>query len=238
MGADAFPVARAWTRHGEWMKTQPAHYTKSLLALLVVVGIAQLLAGRRSGVELAGLVKPAVWNGEAWRMLTGTLLHGNFMHIWMNGLGLLATGRLVEVHSQREYVPLVFLLSALAGSAASVLLYPNATSVGASGGLMGFVGFLLVLGYRRREKLPPGFAGAILVSIAATAVLGVVGFALIDNAAHLGGLAGGAVLGRVLERRGLINPGDTRETRTLGRVATAVLLVGAAWCVLVMHRVV
>ncbi|HEX8212510.1 MAG TPA: rhomboid family intramembrane serine protease [Longimicrobium sp.] len=235
MGAEAFPAARAWSRHAAWMKAQPAHYTKSLLALLVVVGIAQMLAGRASGVALAGLVKPAVWNGEVWRLLTGTLLHGNFTHLWMNGAGLLAVGPLVEVHSRRDHVPLVFLLSALAGSVASVLLYPDATSVGASGGLMGFTGFLLVLGYRRRDKLPQGFAGAIVLVIAATAVLGLVGFSLIDNAAHLGGLVGGWVLGRVLERRGMIDPGDSRATRTLGRVSAGVLLAGAAWCVLAMH---
>jgi membrane associated rhomboid family serine protease len=236
LGADAFPAARAWSRHAIWMKAQPAHYTKALLALLVVVGIARMFAGRANGVALAGLVKPAVWNGEVWRLLTGTLMHGNFTHLWMNGAGLLAVGPLIEVHSRRDHIPLVFLVSALAGSVASVLLYPNTTSVGASGGLMGFTGFLLVLGYRRRERLPHGFAGAVVLVIAATAVLGLVGFALIDNAAHLGGLVGGWVLGLVLERRGMIDPGDSRATRTLGHLSAAVLLAGAAWCVLAMHR--
>ena len=236
-GADAFPTARAWARHAEWMKAQPAEYTMSLLVLVVSVGLAQMFAAPRGGIELAGLVKPAVWNGEVWRLLTAPLMHINFTHIWMNGAGILATGRLIEVHSRRGYVLLVFLLSALAGSVASVLLYPQTTSVGASGGVMGFVGFLLVLGYRRREKLPPGFAGAILLSIAATAALGVVGFALIDNAAHLGGLVGGAVLGRILERRGLIDPGNSRGMQTLVLLATVVLFAGAAWCVLVMHIV-
>jgi rhomboid protease GluP len=154
----------------------------------------------------------------------------------MNGAGLLAVGPLIEVHSRRDHIPLVFLVSALAGSVASVLLYPNTTSVGASGGLMGFTGFLLVLGCRRRERLPHGFAGAVVLVIAATAVLGLVGFALIDNAAHLGGLVAGWLLGLVLERRGMIDPGASRATRTLGHLSAAVLLAGAAWCVLAMHR--
>ena len=229
MDAQAFPRARAWARHAEWIKAQPAHFTHALLGLLVAMFLAQLFAHPRTSIELAGLVKPAVRNGEAWRLLTATLLHGSIVHIWMNGGALAATGRLIEVHSRREHVPLVFLVSALAGSAASVLLYPNATSVGASGGLMGMTGFLLVLGYRRRDTLPPGFASLVLVTIAATAVLGVVGFAFIDNAAHLGGLLAGVALGHVLERRGAIDPGRSAATRLLGYASAAVLLGGAVW---------
>lgn len=232
--AQAFPAARAWARHEEWVKAQPAHYTKVLLGLLVVIYLAQMFARRSVPIELVGLVKPAVWNGEAWRLLTAALLHVNGAHLWMNGAALLATGRLVEVHSRRDHLPLVFLVSALAGSVASLLLYPNVTSVGASGGLMGLIGFLLVLGYRRRDALPPGFAGTILFSIAATAVLGLVGFALIDNAAHLGGLLAGVALGRILERRGVIDPGRSASTRMLGYLAAAVLLAGAVWSLMVM----
>lgn len=234
MDARAFPQARAWVRHAEWLKAQPAHYTRALLYVLVFVFVAQLFAGDDASIQMVGLVKPAVRDGEVWRLLTATLLHANFTHIWMNGGALLATGHLIEVHSRREHVPLVFLVSALAGSVASQLLYPNVTSVGASGGLMGFTGFLVVLGYRRRDALPPGFARVVLFSIAATAVFGLVGFAVIDNAAHLGGLLGGAAVGRVLERRGVIDPGTSPGTRRLGFGAAAVLSGGAWWSLVVM----
>lgn len=234
MDASAFPQARAWTRHANWLKTQPAHYSQALLGLLVFLFIAQMFVRTSVSIELVGLVKPAVWDGEVWRLLTATLLHGNLTHIWMNGGALVATGRLIEVHSRREHLPLVFLVSALAGSVASLLLYPNATSVGASGGLMGFTGFLLVLGYRRRGSLPPGFTGTVLFTIAATAVFGLVGFAVIDNAAHFGGLLGGAAVGRVLERKGVIDPGTSPGTHMVGMGAAAVLAGGAWWALVVM----
>jgi hypothetical protein len=124
-----------------------------------------------------------VWRGEAWRLLTGPLLHANFTHIWMNGAALLGVGPLVEVHARRGALPLVFLVSALGGSLLSLVMLPDATSVGASGGIMGLIGFLGVLGVRRRDHLPAGFVQGIGLSIAATAVLGIVGIQMIDNAA-------------------------------------------------------
>jgi membrane associated rhomboid family serine protease len=74
---------------------------------------------------------------------------------------------------------------------------PNSTSVGASGGIMGLVGFLAVIGYRRKEVLPAGFFKSILINICFIGVIGLVGFAVIDNAAHLGGLVAGVVCGVV-----------------------------------------
>lgn len=232
--ASAFPAARAWARHAEWIKDRPAWISRAMVGLLAVVFLVQMFNILDVSIEMAGLVKPAVWNGEVWRLLTATLLHGNGTHIWMNCGALLAMGHLIEVHSRRDHLPLVFLVSALAGSVASVLLYPTATSVGASGGLMGFTGFLLVLGHRRRDALPPGFAGLAVFSIGATAALGVVGFAVIDNAAHLGGLVAGAVLGLVLDRGGVIDPGRSWVTRSLGIAATLILVAGAVWAIAMM----
>ena len=62
---------------------------------------------------------------------------------------------------------------------------------------MGLIGFLAVLGYRRREVLPPGFLRSIVTSIALIMALGLVAWDMVDNAAHLGGLGMGLVLGFV-----------------------------------------
>jgi membrane associated rhomboid family serine protease len=66
---------------------------------------------------------------------------------------------------------------------------------------MGLVGFLAVLGYRRRRVLPRGFMKSISLSIALTAGAGLVAYQLVDNAAHLGGLLGGVLLGLIYVRR-------------------------------------
>jgi len=66
---------------------------------------------------------------------------------------------------------------------------------------MGLVGFLAVLGYRRKEILPPGFFKSILINICFIGVIGLVGFAIIDNAAHLGGLIAGVVCGLLVIKK-------------------------------------
>ena len=146
---------------------------------------------------VAGLAKDAVSDGELWRLLTAELLHGHPLHLLFNFLALLAVGRLVEMHGHPLYVPTVFLLSALSASVFSLYFSAAPLSVGASGGIMGLIGFLAVVGLRRRHVLPRGFLKSIALSIALTAATGLVAHHFIDNAAHAGGLLGGLMLGIV-----------------------------------------
>jgi membrane associated rhomboid family serine protease len=172
-------------------------YTKTIWACLILVAVFQLITGGNESIQAAGLVKSAVWKGEVWRLLTCATLHANFIHICMNSQALIGLGKLIEAVTNRAYLTIVFLISALSGSIFSLVLMPNTTSVGASGGLMGLVGFLAVLGYRRKEVLPAGFFKSIVVNICFIGALGLVGFSVIDNAAHLGGLLAGAACGAV-----------------------------------------
>jgi membrane associated rhomboid family serine protease len=185
----------------ESLKSTTPLYTYIILACLIAVGICQPVFKSKNSIEAAGLVKSAVRHGEWWRLLTCATLHVNFMHIWMNGQAFFGLGRLMELVAGRYHLCLTFLLSALCGSFFSLLLLPNTTSAGASGGLMGLVGFLAVLGYRRKEKLPRKFFKSIVISICFIGVVGLIGLAIIDNAAHLGGLIGGAICGAVMIKK-------------------------------------
>ena len=183
-------------RFDAWIKQKSiSGYTFGVATFLVVVGVGQLLGGTNESIEAAGLVKPAVWQGQSWRLATATLMHVNFLHFWMNFLGLLALARIIEQTIHRALVPVVFFASATCGSIFSLLLYPQTTSVGASGGLMGLVGFLAVAAMVNREKYPPKYLRRLLQAIVFVGVFGAIGFAMIDNGAHLGGLLGGAALG-------------------------------------------
>lgn len=199
---DAESVASR-ARFAEWIKSkQITVYTLGVAACIVVVMVAQQISGEKQSIEAAGLVKPAVWQGQVWRLFTGTLMHVNLMHFWMNFFALLQFTRIIEYTINRAYIPIVFLVSATCGSVFSLLLYPNTTSVGASGGLMGLLGFMTIAAYVDKEKYPPKFLRHLLEGIGFVALLGVVGFAVIDNAAHLGGLCGGLLLGWIFLRRG------------------------------------
>jgi membrane associated rhomboid family serine protease len=193
-------------RYGVWLGSRRIVSSYFIAAALVAVWAAQVVVAAqesllrvnpRASIVAAGLVKRLVRGGEWWRLLTAELLHGHWLHVGMNLLSLLAVGRLVEVHASPAHVPIVFLFSALTASVASLYLSPHTTSVGASGAIMGLIGFLAVLGYRRRQVLPRGFMKSISLSIALTAAAGLVAHQHIDNAAHFGGLVGGVLLGLV-----------------------------------------
>ena len=198
------------TRFGKWVMKGKIRLTWWMAGAISLVWVVQFVAlfahfgdaleGGWSSADAAGLVKGAVWNeGEWWRLFTATVMHVGIWHILFNMLALLVLGAVVERVAGWHRMAIVFLLSALAGSLFSLVLLP-ATSVGSSGGIMGLLGFLLALGYMRRGVLPGGIVRSLLSGVGTIFVVGLVGFMIIDNAAHLGGLLCGALLGLLASR--------------------------------------
>ena len=211
-----------------WLATQRATFTMGWLGAIALCGMCQLVAGLDESVTAAGLVKDQVRAGEPWRLLTGTLLHGGAWHFIVNTAALASLGYTTEALIGRGRTALVTMASLLGGSVASLWLLPHADSVGASGGLMGLIGALLVVGHRRRDVLPPGFVRSLVRSVLWVAAAGAFGHAFIDNAAHAGGLLAGTAAGAALSRSGTSLPlPDRRPIEVAGVVAMATLAAAA-----------
>jgi membrane associated rhomboid family serine protease len=180
----------------------------------------------------AGLVKEAVRHGEVWRLFTAALLHGSFEHFLFNAAALFGLGRMAEALAGRWRMAAVFGVSALLGNVFSFLAAPRGVSVGASGGLLGLVGFLMVVGYRRKTLLPPGFLRVFGINLALVVVMGVVARSMVDNAAHFGGFAAGTILGAFMAppHGGLPLP-DSGRARLAGVVVFGVVLASAAMAI-------
>lgn len=230
-------------RYGHWVGIHPVAAlwrTWSMTAAWLVLFVIQLCIGLGASVERAALVKPLVWEGEPWRLLTGAMLHGSIMHILMNAASAVSLALLVERTVHRHILVPLWLLGALGGGLASLLLMPGQASVGASGGLMGFVGFLLMMGWKRKELLPPRFAVNFLRSVVLMALMGILAWSVVDNAAHLGGLLTGAALGGWLFRgeTGSLPLQDSNwrsASGWLGVLIFGMLFAFTAWR-LMMHR--
>lgn len=171
-------------------------YAVTLLACIVAVMAAQLYRGLESSIFAAGFVKPDfIFRHEYWRILTGATVHGSLLHIAMNGYALYSFGRLFEMLSNKAHLAIGFLLSAIGGGVLSLIMSPEGTSVGASGGIVGLISYLAVYAFRRRQFISPEFRKNLLINIGFILVFGLVLFQIIDNYAHIGGLIVGAVYG-------------------------------------------
>jgi rhomboid protease GluP len=199
---DIIPTEAA-VKYLEKVREITPYYTYILVASIVAVFLVQLSVDAENprpdnipySIELAGLIKPLVWQGEYWRLLTVGTLHGGFLHIYFNGQALYGLGTTVEYLSNRAHLAIVFVLAIISGALFSLYFLPDTPSVGASGGIMGIIGYAAVLGYRRKQQMPPDFLKSMLINIGFIGAFGLVAYQIVDNFGHLGGLLVGVVYG-------------------------------------------
>lgn len=210
------------------------YYTLILIGSIIAVFVAQSTVGFEESILAAGFVRSSIKeNGEYWRLLTAGALHINLLHIFLNGNALYGLGGLVEYLSNRAHLAIVFVLSIVAGCTASLLLGPFERSAGASGGIMGVFGYLLIYAYRRKQQLPPGFLKSLLVNVAFLAGFGIIAYQIVDNFAHIGGFLVGAVYAFFQVPRDLnVDPRKTNSViHTLGIVAIAIYIAEAVFAI-------
>ena len=219
-------------RYALWLQRVGAQYRcrTCVVAItwVVIAGVQAFAPG--DSVAAAGLVKASI-PSEPWRLLTAPMLHGGLLHIVMNASAMLSLGALLERGVHRNLVSIVWLVGALCGSLASWAASPI-SSVGASGGILAVLAFLAVMAWRERGELPPGYASSMARSLVVIAVLGVLAWQSLDNAAHAGGAVAGAAIAAWLFRRPTPLPiADTPALRFAGHASDAAFLVIALFTI-------
>lgn len=213
--------------------------TYLLIAAFVVIWLLETTIKVR-GVDTANAMGALFNTGSEsrdwWRYVASGFLHlpSTPIHILFNGFAMLYIGRLVEQLYGRLVLLGAFLVCVVTGG----LLWVGATAVGiaspsfgvgASGGIMGLIGLLLMLGRVQGRDVPVGVVASIRQYALSIVILNVlVGFLLsnaINNFAHAGGFLGGVLLGVWLPPRAGVGG---RELRAWERVAMGlVIAVGA-----------
>ena len=159
-----------------------------------------------------------VGQGEWWRLVTATFLHGNLIHLGMNMLVLWIIGPPLEEYFGHARYALVYLVSGLAGSAGALILSSGAPTVGASGAIYGIMGAALVLEARRIWVFGGQALGLVVINLLFT--FAIPGFSI---GGHIGGLVGGGLCALAFSsfRR-------SPSVATLSMFAVGVLSVGLA----------
>jgi rhomboid protease GluP len=139
--------------------------------------------------------RPAVLDGQWWRLFSGMFLHGGLMHLAGNLYGLIFASLLLEPLIGKAKYLTAYLICGLMASLSSILWHPDTISVGASGAIFGLFGVMFVL--LIANKTDPVRRRFFLINssifIGFNLLAGIRGN--IDNAAHIGGLLTGLVIG-------------------------------------------
>ena len=177
---------------------RPARATQVTVAVIVAVSVAAWI--RPALFELLEKRNAEILSGQVWRLATVALVHANVIHLFFNASVFLDVAGIVERLAGAARMLAVFWIGTVAATLASVAALPE-PSVGASGGVFAVLGALLAISVRHRAELPPAVRARLVRStgfvIGANVLLGFV-LPRVDWAAHLGGVAAGAVLGWIL----------------------------------------
>jgi membrane associated rhomboid family serine protease len=227
---------------GEPVYVAPRPVCTIILILgIAAVFVAQLAVGINISAELAGFDKPAfLARHEYWRILTGATTHGSLLHVFMNCYAFYSFGRIVELISNRAHLAVVFLCSAIAGGVLSLIFVPDGLSVGASGGIVGLIGYLAVYAFRRRRFVSAEFRKSLLINIGFILVFGLALYQVIDNYGHIGGLVFGALYGLVqIPSDEYVDPRAANPITSLaGLAAVGIYLAACAFSILLIFRTV
>ena len=140
---------------------------------------------------------------QYWRLLTSVFLHAGISHLGSNLIVQILMGNVVERNLGHVKYLLLFLASGIGGNIVSVLYDSaqgvNTYSVGASGAIFGVMGVLVILIVKGRRTLRRGSSMLLRAGFAVFyAVYSGFQTPYTDNAAHLGGLFVGVLLGLLI----------------------------------------
>jgi membrane associated rhomboid family serine protease len=147
-----------------------------------------------------------VVDNQAWRLVSSTILHAGLVHFFINMLALWFIGSAIETCHGSIAAAILFIIPAVGGTVLSALFLPEYITVGASGGIFGYVGACLsdiVMNWKllfcdfvteNGKKHHHVVVLVILVlDIALNCVIGLTPY--VDNFTHLGGMVFGFLCG-------------------------------------------
>lgn len=145
----------------------------------------------------------AAMGHQYWRLITPVFLHFSWLHVAFNSLWLWDLGRKIEHHLGHFNMAMLFLVIAVVSNSSQFYFADPGLFGGMSGVVYGLLGFSWVapLLQPRWDIRPATPIMLMMVGWLLACLFGFIealGFGAIANAAHVGGLLGGAVLGALI----------------------------------------
>ena len=185
------------------------------LAVIWILQVVNWADGYRLDSEFGILPEHVSRLGE---IFTAPFLHFSWQHIEGNSLPLFVLGVLAAYRSIARFLLLTLIVAVTSGMAVWLFQSSNELTVGASGLIFGYFGYVLLRGFIDRNLIDIGvglLAGALYWTILEVAIPGTPGVSWIG---HVGVLVGGLLAAWVLRtptamRRPLLPGRSAREPR-------------------------
>ncbi len=171
-------------------------YTCAILFLaMTIAGVSPITPTAKSLFVWGGNFKGAVISGQWWRLISYMFLHAGAMHLIMNGFALLYAGMYLEPLIGKIRLVSAYVLTGISAGIASLLVHPLSVGVGASGAIFGLYGvFFALLSTNYLQKTArKTMMRSLLFFVVFNLLMGLQGNT--DNAAHIGGLLSGILIG-------------------------------------------
>jgi rhomboid protease GluP len=180
----------------EYFVTPILIYINVLIFILMIFsGVGVMEPEGQDLIKWGANFRPLTLNGQWWRLISCCFIHIGAVHLLMNMYALMYIGLLLEPHLGRLKFLAAYLLTGIAASTVSLLWHDHTISAGASGAIFGMYGvFLAMLTTNLIEKSArKPLLASIVVFVLWNLANGMKGG--IDNAAHIGGLVSGLLMG-------------------------------------------
>jgi membrane associated rhomboid family serine protease len=138
-----------------------------------------------------------MFSGDYWGLITSNFVHIAIWHIFFNLSWFWPFGKRIEFESNKLFYIFLILSSALVSSL-SQLAFADDTGIGLSGIVYAFFGYLFVKSKTTpayKDSLDKGTIKLFLIWLVVCIVLTQMNILNIGNAAHIGGLCWGALMG-------------------------------------------
>lgn len=181
-----------------------------VFVIMIFLGINIVSPTGKELLEIGANRRTEVINGEYWRLITSMFIQGGLNHLILNLFALVVSGFLLEIVIGKYKMFFVYLISGIISSAASIFWYNNTISVGASGAIFGLYGVMLA--FNLFKIYPANMRNMVWTVLGMFAGVSLLLGLLpgIDNAAHIGGLISGFIIGVIwisIDKEKLIEDG-------------------------------
>lgn len=168
----------------------------AVFILMVMNGVGFFLPSIDSMLTWGANFKPLTLEGQSWRIFTSFFIHFGIIHLLFNMYALIYIGTFLEPYLGKARFLSAYILAGIIGSVTSLYWNDNVVSAGASGAVFGMYGvFLAMLTTNLIEKAKrKAMVTSISVFVGYNLLSGLQGSG-IDNAAHIGGLVCGMLIG-------------------------------------------